>query len=755
MDEFYNPYQFVPLKANKNAIVDQYKVIKEGKSKHIRHDKWVEGTHSGKIICQLKTLTPTIVGGKRKQESREEEGPSKLCQYTNAKDQCVIPASSLRGMISSLVESISQSSMRILQNNQYSMRQEVGKGLSAIGMLHRKKDGKLGLLPLCLPTIANRHVEKKWGLVFKNKKLQDILKVYIGLYRNNDQNRDQNNPLMALSSFHFENAKDFVYLKLYSELTKETLTPENSKLPGSNDSLHIKSNKFCLAQKALPREFPINKRTYDGKPKDVQKQYTRGVLFVLGKNGAKADNLPDSKKHELFIPFSPETEKSIYQNLLEVSGKALDDYNAIAMTRWLQDAESNRGDYPFLPKGYPRHSDTPRKPQHGDLIYFDCDDDFKVTKISYSSTWRDLAPRKTWKFISDSKEINSDLLPWNKNRKSLTAAEAMFGVVETGEEGEELGEHSRNLAGRVNFSEAGNPISPIELHDELLLNPLLNPKVPSPAMYFRPLGGSEPFSANKLHEHNFMLSGRKFFIPYVDKQPIEAKLYNTDIIRMVDNPHLKTVCKPLKQGQTLYFSIDFENLTNAELELLLVSLAPCDNFIHRLGYGKPFGLGEVEIKPLGLASINRRGRYSYKGISAPRFDNFQQFSTLDENQHKVMEKYLLGFKKENCRNFKAKQLDKYTHISKGALARIQQLGLKKSMKQCSIVSYPFTEQQKDNRGEEGFKWFQENKCKENGFKQILTSKYDFPPKPMSSPMVVLSGTAKDPLKLKGLKPEQN
>jgi hypothetical protein len=40
---------------------------------------------------------------------------------------------------------------------------------------------------------------------------------------------------------------------------------------------------------------------------------------------------------------------------------------------------------------------------------------------------------------------------------------------------------------------------------------------------------------------------------------------------------------------------------------------------HKLGMGKPLGLGSVRIDPLGLFFIDRRRRYSAEGFFAPRF----------------------------------------------------------------------------------------------------------------------------------------
>lgn len=57
------------------------------------------------------------------------------------------------------------------------------------------------------------------------------------------------------------------------------------------------------------------------------------------------------------------------------------------------------------------------------------------------------------------------------------------------------------------------------------------------------------------------------------------------------------------------FHVDFENLTHSELGLLCYALRPADAFCHKLGMGRPLGLGTVEIILLSLQYIDRPHRY--------------------------------------------------------------------------------------------------------------------------------------------------
>jgi hypothetical protein len=77
-----------------------------------------------------------------------------------------------------------------------------------------------------------------------------------------------------------------------------------------------------------------------------------------------------------------------------------------------------------------------------------------------------------------------------------------------------------------------------------------------------------------------------------------------------------------------YFHLDFDNLTELELQLLTYSLQPTSAFRHQLGHGKPLGLGQIRIEIAGLLEINRQSRY-LGDLNAPRFH--QAFVSGDPN----------------------------------------------------------------------------------------------------------------------------
>ncbi len=72
---------------------------------------------------------------------------------------------------------------------------------------------------------------------------------------------------------------------------------------------------------------------------------------------------------------------------------------------------------------------------------------------------------------------------------------------------------------------------------------------------------------------------------------------------------LYTIIQPVKTGSIFSGKIRFENLTAEELGALLFALALPENCCHKIGMGKPLGLGSAEIN-VDLMLINRKERYS-------------------------------------------------------------------------------------------------------------------------------------------------
>jgi CRISPR-associated protein (TIGR03986 family) len=91
---------------------------------------------------------------------------------------------------------------------------------------------------------------------------------------------------------------------------------------------------------------------------------------------------------------------------------------------------------------------------------------------------------------------------------------------------------------------------------------------------------------------------------------INAQEYvETDSIAINEHSSQYTKIKPIKTGAKFSGRIRFENLSKVELGVLLFSLKLKENLCHKIGMGKPLGLGSIKITP-SLTVFNIEKRYS-------------------------------------------------------------------------------------------------------------------------------------------------
>jgi hypothetical protein len=142
-NNFHHPYQFIPATGRINGILHRYEFepIRKGTSAtHARHDLGLKGSRSGRFVCRLELKSPTVVGAE--QAPGSNTAPSVVHQ-NQRNGQPALPANSLRGMVASVAETLSQSSLRILENKMYSVRKPADSDtvLKLLGELVPRNEG--------------------------------------------------------------------------------------------------------------------------------------------------------------------------------------------------------------------------------------------------------------------------------------------------------------------------------------------------------------------------------------------------------------------------------------------------------------------------------------------------------------------------------------------------------------------------------------------------------------------------------------
>lgn len=596
MTEFYNPYQFIPVDTSKTKKLVNYQnadaLNDATKNEFVRHDYWHKKGFSGRIICTLTTLSPLVVGAEQIQDVNKKNA-SIVNRYIDRNGNPAIPANSLRGMIGNIVETISQSSLRVLvqaEKGAYSVRkpaqaESLGESFAAlkrIGILC-KTDTGYEIYPL--PMANNNDQGISVGDYLDDKKYMDCC-----------EKKKKYNP--------------------------DINCPSNNRARRKNELSLIRDRK-CYQYKYHQGKLDA----YECKA--LSKKYDSGVYFIRGRNDALC------KRGETYIPWDGDINPA---DCFPVDISVINVMENIMRSMVANEKDAGRREkrkHEMLPVGYAEHSERvweldPRKKERqplvleGDLLYFR-EKDGKVVELSYSAIWRKAVDGSLHGAFHRTAGENS--LPWNADRDALTPAEALLGIVEDEPDEKQRG-GARNLTSRVRFTDAVS-IQPITLQEEVTLKILNSPKPPSPAMYFSAKSSYVAKTALDLNKH--APNGRKQYLPH--PHSINNELEDWRAENASDRPHMRLKCNPIPQKAVFQFEVYFENLSDGELGLLLTAIQPAKQgkqFVHRLGLGKPIGLGHVQLS-YQVETINRqRNRYSVQGLkSSVRYQPWQQQPNLE------------------------------------------------------------------------------------------------------------------------------
>lgn len=628
---FHNPYHFIPApapKPDRNCL--NRTGFESGELGHHSHAQYA--THgldnarcySGRIVCRLTNETPFFIGDK----SNEPTQPKTVLPF-RIDDKLAIPATSLRGLLSSAAEAASGSTLRVLGNKTLSFRKAMkpNETLSALGRVVETPTPEglreFRLQPLALPTLTadgdDFPLPPEYDKIFPETRL----KIYVGNYR---PTRD--GPIVDSSGFVTSTSVS------YNSINKQY---HYMKLDLDNPVLHMTpATDFLLGQKPADNNFvPITADEFERRrlAGECMDGYVRGIVRILGRIGADRADVPKNKKHELFIPFTEAMENEDIKTFPIISDDVVSCFEELAKER--NDDESR---FPYFPRGTRTSNDSNSLSlKTGDIVYFAVDAQGQICEISFSSIWRGRVNEngRAAKVHNFFEKISPELLPMNPERSSISPAELMFGFVQTNE-GTRPPEKSKEIRSLA-FAGKLRPSVALLDNDKGLLPPvplkiLSSPKPPSPSLYFQRKQGAGYIAKAKLNPKDHLPRGRKQYLHALRAGDNVAMLTKTGGVTQTqptgaadssqpwesctsrnrardDRAAQRVIVTPVEQGGEFWFHIDFDNLSRWELALLCFSLRPFPEFRHKLGMGKPIGLGSVRIDPLGLFLVDRDARY--------------------------------------------------------------------------------------------------------------------------------------------------
>ncbi len=201
----------------------------------------------------------------------------------------------------------------------------------------------------------------------------------------------------------------------------------------------------------------------------------------------------------------------------------------------------------------------------------------------------------------------ADLVPQQLRDAALDIGQAMFGKVDSG----------GAIKGRVHFEDAvATEGGPPWCETALVPRVLSAPKPTTFQHYLTQDGtkGKDQLTTYIEGDHT-AIRGHKLYWHRDDNSGVgqirEANNHDRLLqqlrgVNPQDTQH--TIIQPVKNGVTFVGRVRFENLTEMELGALLHALQLPDGCAHRLGMGKPLGLGSIRIRAR-VKVVERAARY--------------------------------------------------------------------------------------------------------------------------------------------------
>lgn len=538
-DKFVNPYSFIPIK-----------------DKEPTREEVNKGNLSGKISCTIEIVSPTFIPNTTKSFAHPQNADHKRKVFYSYEDLSgardiddvrrpqnpVIPGSEIRGMIRNVYEQLTNSCF---------------SEVDEFNLPYKRTNEPKELCIMCWD-----EEKEKWVLYTDLKKGEDY---FTGALISKDR------------GFHLDRAGWKKYSRQIKDLYKASCekflrensikvdyNPQNSDMvfpgnPNSDYHLHVAPMMYNFMQSTANRMIVYKKPSGNGIVLD--KNTIERFEYVLGMN---------------------ENVKGGYTDAVTNRDKTVRDI----FKKYINNYKSKK---------------TPI------VVYVDKHSKQKGFKdatiyISPSSMTKEYFSNKI-----------PDVLHCNRKHdkctdvKKVCPACRLFGTI--------LKEGGA-IKGRVRFSDAvRDQETQVEYLREITLPILSSPRISSTEFYLKPpeeLRCNE-FGFDGIWNYDYYTTYRKIYNRQNNKSEIEFLRHKYDVelagrkvywnskfkIEELDKGKMNSSVTPVNKGK-FNFDVYFEDLTQAELEELLfcLELKDCsekNNTVHKIGAGKPIGMGQVKI----------------------------------------------------------------------------------------------------------------------------------------------------------------
>lgn len=546
------PYNFIPL-PEKMVVAQPPPDHDSYQPEPVAYTGWIE--------CQMETCSPTYIRGMLTEDaSEDEQNPD----FFSVQDGIpLIPGSSLRGMIRQLMEIVGHGRMRYVSPT---------------------------------PTFTYRAVAAQ-----NDDPLRDPYREIVGAFARNVragflQKRGDDwwiEPASLPSSLNL--AEKGAFLKVKERDIPAKAIPNLLRFNSPDYRPQYHPVKFDVETRR-GKQGPYSAITRIGS-RQAGYQY-EGVLICSGnmmESGQQGQRSP-RKNHALILPKDSRTQA------IKIDRRSIQDYRD-GLTPFQEEELidwAGKG-WGVLKDGAPVFY----VPEGNVVRYFGHSPNFRIpARLNLPGETRAANPRDF---------VPADL----SENKQPDLVEAIFGWVEDKSD-PRIGLKDQR-AGRVFFTDARFESANSDLwykDKPLTLHVLSGPKATTFQHYLVQDGqagqnGHSPDNKVMLAHYGTpanetQIRGYKLYWHKGDKPDIEANATE------LKHPKQLTQAKPVQTGVHFRFKVHFENLRPEELGLLWWALAlpgePGKQYRHKVGMGKPLGMGAVDIKP-SLYLTNRQARY--------------------------------------------------------------------------------------------------------------------------------------------------
>ena len=667
---FLNPYNFVRYLEKPRPKGDLL-----GDCPPPPHDRYMGLT--GKITCHITTVTPLFVSDAHDIEPDENHPEHKSYQFfrlPNEQDvlEPALPASSLRGMLRSVFEAVTNSCFSVFEKDEERNKQD---------RLEHRVSRDPGLTPARVIDVDQHGATLE---LFDCTIMSPPL-------RCTDQPTTVKSGMVSAYQpvvLKRQRSGNHIPFSNYGVVTPAFQDSERvAALVGTTRIKH-RSNRF--------QWFPVFKMVSAAKHSTlVAGPEQRKVFGFVHKTGPNIENKHDERLFFRWDDLDPAPQKTYKPTLLHVDEKVVEEHDRILKKYWDRHSdkvtELQAAGWPTTASELPHPSvfvREGRKLKKDDLVYYFKDSrgiehicPVSMPRVPYHHPRERLLPKHLHRCT---------------NIDTLCPACRTFGWVH--EDAAKMpAEVKVAFAGRVRITHGVLTKSNGTLDEPngsgIPLAILSSPKPTATAFYLLTPGG-KPGEAD-YDQEKAKLRGRKLYRHHGEwkKLTIEQKNEHRRAGDKLDKQN-RTVKGVLNPGTEFEFQVRFENLQLVELGALLWTLQLEPGMNHRLGFGKPLGFGSLQISTTLQLSP-----------TGTRYQAFSRSDLLTDDTKALTSDYISEFKKAMGRIYAAK------NETFDALPNV--MDLKSLLSEPKILSpvrihYPRHERRASAEGE-NFKWFVGNR----------------------------------------------